>query len=75
MKARTLASLVAAAAFTLAAGAASAQTAAPAKKAKPAPSAASKECSRQADEQKLKGKKRKSFRSKCLKDMKKKAKG
>ena len=36
-------------------------------------SAASLECSKQADEKGLKGKVRKKFRSKCLKDMKKKA--
>jgi hypothetical protein len=36
-------------------------------------SAASLECSRQADEKSLHGKARKKFRSKCLKDMKKKA--
>jgi hypothetical protein len=36
-------------------------------------SAASLECSKQADEQGLHGKARKKFRSKCLKGMKKKA--
>jgi len=36
-------------------------------------SAASVECSRQADEKGLHGKPRKTFRAKCLKDMKKKA--
>jgi psiF repeat len=36
-------------------------------------SAASLECSKQADEKGLHGKARKKFRSKCLKDLKKKA--
>lgn len=49
-------------------------TAALAQKAPPQPrSAASLECSRQADEKKLHGKPRKKFRAKCLTDMKKKA--
>lgn len=51
-----------------------APTAALAQKAPAEPrSAASLECSRQADEKGLHGKARKKFRSKCLKDMKKKA--
>jgi hypothetical protein len=41
-------------------------------KTKPARSAASLECSKQADEKGLHGKARKSFRAKCLKDMKQK---
>ena len=41
-------------------------------KTKPARSTASLECSKQADEKGLHGKARKSFRSKCLKDMKQK---
>lgn len=45
-----------------------AQTKAPAKPR----SAESLECSKQADEKGLKGKERKKFRSKCIKDMKKK---
>jgi hypothetical protein len=49
-------------------------TAALAQKAPSKPrSAASLECSRQADEKGLHGKTRKRFRAKCLKDMKKKA--
>lgn len=48
-------------------------TAALAQKAPPKPrSAASLECSRQADEKALHGKARKKFRAKCLKDIKKK---
>jgi hypothetical protein len=39
----------------------------------PARSAASLECSKQADEKKLHGKERKTFRAKCLKSMKNKA--
>jgi hypothetical protein len=51
-----------------------APTAGLAQKAPPKPrSAASLECSRQADEKGLHGKARKTFRSKCLKDLKKKA--
>jgi psiF repeat len=42
------------------------------KKPTTARSEASMECSKQADEKGLHGKKRKTFRSKCLKDMKKK---
>jgi hypothetical protein len=41
---------------------------APAKKAKPERSAASLECSKQADEKGLKGKDRKKFRSECKRD-------
>jgi hypothetical protein len=55
--------------LVLASGVASAQTKAPAQ----SRSAASLECSRQADEKGLHGKARKKFRSKCLKEMKKKS--
>jgi hypothetical protein len=59
--------------FTLAALLAD-STAALAQKAPAKPrSAVSLECSRQADEKGLHGKARKKFRSKCLKDLKKKA--
>jgi hypothetical protein len=40
---------------------------------KPARSAASLECSKQADDKNLHGKARKSFRAKCLKSMKQKS--
>lgn len=57
-----------AAAFFITGASATAQTKAP-----PKPrSAESLECSKQADEKGLKGKPRKKFRSKCLKDIKKK---
>ena len=57
-----------AAAFLLTSASAVAQT-----KAQPKPrSAASLECSKQADAKALKGKPRKKFRSKCLNEMKKK---
>ena len=49
------------------AGSASAQTA------KTGRTAISKECSTKADEQKLHGKERRKFRSKCIKDARKKA--
>ena len=61
--------VISAVAFLITNASAAAQT-----KAQPKPrSAASLECSKQADEKGLKGKPRKKFRSKCLKDMKKKA--
>lgn len=58
-----------AAAFALSSGAALAQQKAPAKPAKPR-SEASLACSKQADEQKLTGKPRKTFRTACLKKAK-----
>jgi hypothetical protein len=65
---RTL--VIAAVASCFCVGAALAQTTkAPAKPR----SAASLECSKQADEKGLHGKARRSFRSKCIKDMKKKS--
>lgn len=60
--------LAASAAAILLSGASVAQTKAPATR-----SPASLECSKQADEKGLKGKARKKFRSKCMKEMKGKA--
>jgi hypothetical protein len=64
-----LSALAVAATLSVASDAATAQGKAPAT----SRSAASLECSRQADEKCLHGKARKKFRSKCLKDMKRKA--
>jgi hypothetical protein len=61
--------IVASAALIVTCGAAFAQT----KDATKSRSAVSMECSKQADEKGLHGKARKRFRSKCIKDMKKKA--
>ena len=59
--------------------AAAPKAAAPAKAAKGVPKKASTpegiECSKQADEKKLHGKERKSFRAKCIRDLKKAAAG
>ena len=65
---RTL--VIAAIASLIGAGAAQAQTTKPAEKPH---SAASLECSKQANEKGLHGKARRSFRSKCIKDMKSKS--
>ena len=65
---RTL--VIAAVASFICAGAALAQTTKPAEKPR---SAASLECSKQANEKGLHGKARRSFRSKCIKDMKSKS--
>ena len=65
---RTL--VIAAVASFVCAGAALAQTTKPEQKAR---SAASLECSKQATEKGLHGKARRSFRSKCIKDMKSKS--
>jgi hypothetical protein len=65
---RTL--VIAAVAGCVCAGAALAQATKPAEKPR---SAASIECSKQADEKGLHGKARRSFRSKCMKDAKKKS--
>jgi hypothetical protein len=64
---RTL--VIAAIASCVCAAATLAQTTKPAEKPR---SAASIECSKQADEKGLHGKSRRHFRSKCIKDMKKK---
>ena len=64
---RTL--MIAAVASLVCAGAAQAQATKPAEKPH---TAASLECSKQANEKGLHGKARKSFRSKCIKDMKNK---
>ena len=64
-----LSALAVAATLSVASDPAAAQGKAPAT----SRSAASLECSRQADEKGLHGKARKKFRSKCLKDMKRKA--
>jgi len=65
---RTL--IIAAVASFVCAGAALAQTTKPAEKPR---TAASLECSKQANEKGLHGKARRSFRSKCIKDMKSKS--
>jgi hypothetical protein len=63
--------MIAAVASLVCAGAALAQTTT--KPAEKPHSAASLECSKQANEKGLHGKARKSFRSKCIKDMKNKS--